>query len=302
MADDFVLEVRFYQLAEHLQPYFTPLHCFCMEGGPDALLSDRVHPQWAALRFRQTGRHSSAGIYPDSTREVQPFFVTGPTSRAIMADIRPGRVWGIGIKPAGWSRYISAPANKLADRIVDGTAEDGFEGFVPILEVVQRGGSESELAEQIIDHLQRLEPQRPNSEEQVLACHEVLLDPEVSDVVTLAERVGVQRRTLERLCARNFGFSPKTLLRRQRFLRSLARFVIAPHQHWTKVLDGQYVDQAHFVRDFRSFMGVTPSEFAESRAVHLDPSNLRQLFDHGVFPPSTLSDPSLSGAVGKSGD
>ncbi|WP_418251669.1 helix-turn-helix domain-containing protein [Erythrobacter litoralis] len=69
-------------------------------------------------------------------------------------------------------------------------------------------------------------------------------------------------RSLERLTRRAFGFTPKLLLRRQRFLRSLAQFVLDPSLKWLDALDCQYHDQAHFVRDVKRFMGMNPSEYA----------------------------------------
>ena len=67
------------------------------------------------------------------------------------------------------------------------------------------------------------------AEEKVVACQHALRDPEIADVEALSEAVGTGRRTLERLCGRYFGFPPKLLLRRQRFLRSLARFTLEPN-------------------------------------------------------------------------
>lgn len=78
----------------------------------------------------------------------------------------------------------------------------------------------------------------------------------------LAHRLGISSRSLERLSLKAFGFSPKLLLRRQRFLRSLAQFMLDPSLTWIRTLDFQYVDQAHFVRDFRRFMAMSPRHYA----------------------------------------
>ena len=78
----------------------------------------------------------------------------------------------------------------------------------------------------------------------------------------LADRLGISARSLERLSLRAFGFSPKLLLRRQRFLRSLAQFMLDPSLKWISTLDWHYVDQAHFVRDFQRFMTMRPSQYA----------------------------------------
>ena len=69
-------------------------------------------------------------------------------------------------------------------------------------------------------------------------------------------------RTVERVCNRAFGFSPKLLLRRQRFLRSLADYVLDPSLKWIGAMDSQYHDQAQFVRDFKQFMGMSPRQYA----------------------------------------
>ena len=78
----------------------------------------------------------------------------------------------------------------------------------------------------------------------------------------MAERLAMSSRSFERLSLRAFGFAPKLLLRRQRFLRSMAQFMLDPSLTWISTLDWHYVDQAHFVRDFRRFMGMNPSSYA----------------------------------------
>jgi len=69
-------------------------------------------------------------------------------------------------------------------------------------------------------------------------------------------------RTLERLCRRHFGFPPKLLLRRQRLMRTVSAYMVDPNRNWSKVIDGRYHDQAHFVREFQQFFQMTPSEYA----------------------------------------
>ena len=70
------------------------------------------------------------------------------------------------------------------------------------------------------------------------------------------------QRTVERACHRAFGFSPKLLLRRQRFMRSLSDFMLDPTLKWIGAIDSHYHDQAQFVRDFRQFIGMSPRQYA----------------------------------------
>jgi methylphosphotriester-DNA--protein-cysteine methyltransferase len=79
-----------------------------------------------------------------------------------------------------------------------------------------------------------------------------------------AAEVGVPPRTLHRLCLRAFGFAPKRLLRRQRFLETLGLIRVSADTKFSALLDEQYHDQAHFNRDFRDFMGMTAREYAQT--------------------------------------
>jgi AraC-like DNA-binding protein len=195
--------------------------------------------------------------------------VTGPTSRAIRFRMGTGRSWGIGLMPLGWARLFAAAASDYADRFVDGTADPHFAAFVPLAEALaaSNGDYAAELA-LIETHMQQIfaacPPRDPAQDPAILALNAALVDPEVVAVADLAERLGMTVRTLERLSRRAFGFPPKLLVRRQRFLRSLSRFMLDPSLRWIGSIDSHYHDQSHFVRDFRRFMGMSPRAYARA--------------------------------------
>ena len=47
-------------------------------------------------------------------------------------------------------------------------------------------------------------------------------------------------------------------------------------------------DQAHFVRDFRAFMGMTPSEYAERPHPIIGRTMAQRMADHGIAPQTDL--------------
>ena len=53
MGADFGVSVRFYRLSEALQPYFTALYATTVDCAPGTLVTDCLHPEWAALRFTE---------------------------------------------------------------------------------------------------------------------------------------------------------------------------------------------------------------------------------------------------------
>jgi AraC-like DNA-binding protein len=288
MDADFTIEVRFYRLSEALQPYFTALYATTVSCAPGVWVKDQLHPEWAALRFTD-GPAPIACVGPGDMFSQWPFVANGPTSKAIQFGVTRSRVWGLGLQPAGWSKFIAQPANALSDRTVDGSSHDAFTLFRPLLRQVLDAAGDGELvASRINDFLMRHAGRPVPYETQIMACQQALRDPDVANVAELGDRLAMNRRSLERLCGRYFGFPPKLLLRRQRFLRSLAQFMLEPAGSWSKALDGQYYDQAQFVRDFRSFMGVTPSEYADAPHPILEKIMAQRMADQGAAPQTDL--------------
>ena len=288
MRADFSINVRFYRLSEALQPYFTAIYATTIECEPGTLVTDCLHPEWAALRFTE-GPPPIACIGTGELKPQWPFVANGPTSKAIQYGVTRSRIWGLGLQPAGWSKFVSQPANSLRDRTVDGSKHEAFELFAPILGLVESAGGDADrIAVSINDFLMQHADRPVPQEAQILACQEALRDPDVANVAELGERLGMSERSLERLCGRYFGFPPKLLLRRQRFLRSVAQFMFDPERSWSQALDSQYYDQAQFVRDFRSFMGMTPSEYADAPHPILDKVITQRMADQGAAPQTDL--------------
>ena len=289
MTEPYDIQVRFYALSGALQPFFTALYSFEIDCPEGVRVDDWLHPEWATLRFTQSGRPPDGAVIPASAGPTFPFVVSGPTSRAIGFTLWRSRLWGLGLLPAGWARYVATPARALADQIVDGHQVEALAHFAPILDIVRQEGLEADaIARQINAYLLDLDQRFAAPDPLVERCHEVLRDPAVGDVEELGRKLGMNRRSLERFCARHFGFPPKMLLRRQRFLRSLARYMVSSAadrsaRSWSSVLDEQYFDHAHFVRDFRSFMGMTPTEYAEKPHPVLDRIMARRMVDQGVL-------------------
>jgi AraC-like DNA-binding protein len=78
-------------------------------------------------------------------------------------------------------------------------------------------------------------------------------------VAEVAETVSSSPRYVERLFARALGFPPKTVARVLRFQHALRSLMADPGVSLAEVASGSgYFDQAHFVRDFRSFSGGVP--------------------------------------------
>ena len=252
---------RFFPLSQALRPYLSTIYLTEVAVTGRARIEDHLHPEWANMRFIE-GEAPLAAVGGGPAARAPRFVVTGPTSLATYFAVGNMRLWGIGILPMGWAKFLSLPADELADQSCDGEAHPAFASFAPLAAAL-RQINDIDAAVALIDtHFCALLPHAPPDDPAILAAHRALVDDELSSVADLAAKLALSERSIERLSHRAFGFSPKLLLRRQRFLRSLGRFMLDPSMAWIDTMDHHYYDQAQFTRDFQRFMGMSPRDYA----------------------------------------
>lgn len=256
------IDLTFFLPSERLQPFVTTyyhLHIDLAGGDP---VEDWLHPEWANVRLFQT-EDFRAAIGDDDLAELPDTVAAGPTSKTTRFRVGAGRSWGIGLLPLGWAQLVGLDASHYADRLADAARVDALAPFAAIRHVAFAAPDDLAQEAQAIDAaLLSILDRSPPADERIAKVHALLLDEDIANVSVLADHAGMSPRTLERFCKRWFGFSPRLLLARQRFLRCLGRFMLDPSLNWLSTLDDHYYDQAHFVRDFRKFMTMSPSEYA----------------------------------------
>jgi AraC-like DNA-binding protein len=260
------VDVRFLAPPRVLRRYFTTFYHveWTVPGDHEGVtrVEDHLLPEWGNLRFH-TSNYPEARMRSGERLGGTPFPVTGPSSQAMNFTIGSSRMWGVGLLPLGWAKFVAEPAADFADRVVDGLVHPAFAQFRSLAQALF-GPERDEAAEydRIAAYFLSRIDEPCADEHRITAIHAALIDPEVQVVSQIVARAGVSQRTVERICRRAFGFSPKVLLRRQRFMRSLSNFMRDPTLKWIGAIDGSYHDQAQFVRDCRQFMGMAPSHYA----------------------------------------
>lgn len=255
-------KIRFFQPHPALAPYISTLYLTEIASPEEKPVSDYLHPEWANLRL-VSGGPLHAGIGAETPSVMPSFIATGPTSHATYFETAYMRAWGVGILPLGWAKLMGARASDYSDRFVDGMTDPVFARFADLHGQIF-DGSEPDMereAEVISNHLLHMVARAEPDDRVVAQAHAAIANPDISTVAQLSASLNMSGRSLERLCCRAFGFPPKLLLRRQRFLRTLAQVMLDPSMRWIASLDDHYHDQAHFSRDFKRFMGMTPSRY-----------------------------------------
>lgn len=254
------LRLRLVAPPPDLAPYLSAYYRTEIAHGAE--VEDWLPPEEANLRTGEAEIYQAA-IGSDPMIDVPPAVLSGPTDRVTRLRIAGGTFWGIGVTPAGWTRYLTIPVNLMANRFCDIGETAAHPVLSAMLDGLRQDGDDIEAAvERINSTFRALTAPPPAAEATIQSVHLALLSEDASSVADLADLAAMKPRTFERFCTRHFGFAPRILLRRQRFLRSLGKYMLDPSMRWIRSLDTHYWDQAHFIRDFRATMNMTPSEFA----------------------------------------
>jgi AraC-like DNA-binding protein len=184
----------------------------------------------------------------------EPFRITsaGPTLTFI-----------VDLTPRGLALLWSQSAEDIANRVI---ALDEQAGglFAQLFEIVSKASSnESRIAATNAVLLQRLAKGAIRHQDRYEKIDALIRrDPvEGITVVEIAAAFGISERQLIRWTRQLYGFRPKLLLRRARFLRAVEAILAKPCASWQDIASVSYYDQSHFCRDFRMFCGITPGQF-----------------------------------------
>ena len=170
-----------------------------------------------------------------------------------------GRVFGIKMRPGAFRPILGRAVSTITDgQLLLGDLLPGLEdavrritddhGRIASAEAILRGQLPArdeaiEEVNQIIDL--------------VLANHQIT---KVDDLVRVS---GVRKRSLQRLFYEYVGVSPKWVISRYRLHEALERAASGGSIDWTSVAhELGYFDQAHFIRDFKRLVGMTPTQYA----------------------------------------
>ena len=235
----------------------------------DEPVDDRLHPEWGNMRLSLVGTWTCSlenVVGPEAA--AAPATLFGPTGRSLrITGPAGGEILGVGLLPMGWAMLVQQPAHQFANRFVP--LADLMGARVPrLLQAFRNAPSDDARFARLDRLLLRLLARAPQPDPHIGPIHKALMSGEIETVAGFADALGLTERTLQRLTPRLFGFAPKPLLRRQRFLRTLDRVVHNPGRPLTTLLDMGYADQPHFVREFRAFMALSPSAyFTEPRVM-----------------------------------
>ncbi|MFZ4689159.1 MAG: helix-turn-helix domain-containing protein [Polymorphobacter sp.] len=253
-----MISIRYFTPAAPLRPYLSSYYWF--ESRLPAF-ADLMRAELPQIRLVTTG--SATNHYANgNVRNGVPAQLQGPTSGPVRF-VADGalHLFGVGLLPQGWAALIGEPADRIADDVVDLAAVVG--------PCVHR------LIDQIAsaaDDAARVEAADRFFLDLLTRAHSVpfwftrmtddwLTASTSPDLDTLIAASGMSSRSVERMAKRIYGASPKLLARKYRALQTAVQIGNGEVSGWADLAAGGFYDQAHFIREFKQFTGMTPARF-----------------------------------------
>ncbi|KDE99243.1 hypothetical protein Y900_009860 [Mycolicibacterium aromaticivorans JS19b1 = JCM 16368] len=201
---------------------------------------------------------------------VPAAFIAGAGTTSYVTQIDPGHtVMTVHFRPAGAQPFLGIPLGELQDRCV------GIEYLwgapartlrARLTETLSAAARFMILEQFLVDKMDVRDARLGT----LLRYLET--DPSIG-VAELCAMTSLSAKRLSALFRHEVGLGPKTYLRVRRLQAALRRLDAGTQRGAEIAADLGYCDQAHFVRDFRGFTAITPSQYPSRRSSlpsHLD--------------------------------
>lgn len=171
--------------------------------------------------------------------------------------------FGIKFRPGGFQPLLRGDVSTLTNRSmpVASVLGDAGDAWVEAMRAAPDFPARVVLAEQFLGE------RRPVMDAKAMQATawvaRIAAEPAITSVEQLIAAGGPGKRALQGLFKRYVGVGPKWIINRYRLHEAVARIQAGEVVDWARLaLELGYFDQAHFIRDFRALVGMTPGDFA----------------------------------------
>lgn len=174
-----------------------------------------------------------------------------------------GWAFGVKFKPGAFYPFWCAPITDLNDQIIPIESVFGAAGAAYQAEILSLHDDAAMVACAEAFLAPRLPAQDPALPliYHIIAC--IIEDRTLSKVDDLVQRLGVSKRSLQRLFQQYVGLSPKAVIQLYRLHDAAEQLAGGAVDGSRLALELGYFDQAHFIKAFKNVVGKTPADYAK---------------------------------------
>lgn len=249
--------------AADIAPWIGRLYVTKVSAPADYTLSCGLFSDAPNLRIQTQGLWTAQTVDgPAHVGNAALFF--GPQSRRMPISVT-GSFTSVGVtlRPGACTAMQGPRVGDLVDRMVSTSAVSlPAERFLAMLDPDAAPEEWLQQLEQVFRH--RIEQMDCPPPDPVTVRFETISyrDPSMT-VSDAARECGVDRRTLERVVNRDFGLSPKQVLRRARALDMASYLRGVADCDEADEIALRYYDESHLIHEFTELFGMPPSQFVK---------------------------------------
>jgi AraC-like DNA-binding protein len=174
-----------------------------------------------------------------------------------------GQVFGVKFRPGGFYPFWKTPLRQLTDRSLSFQEAFGVDGK-PLEQAILALEDEDAMIALAEAFLRERLPE-PDANVAVITrlvdC--IVDDRSITKVDDLLRRFSISKRSLQRLFSQYVGVTPKWVIRQYRLHEAAEQLAAGHVPNWPRLaVELGYFDQAHFIKDFKNIVGLTPAEYA----------------------------------------
>ncbi|GBE66730.1 hypothetical protein MFM001_31920 [Mycobacterium sp. MFM001] len=230
----------------------------------------RALPRGAATIVIDVSGRSCVDFYAADghTRlDVPPAFIAGAGVASYVTRIDAAQtVMTIHFRPGGALLFTGIPLGELENSCIGLSELWGHDATVLRERLVEASSAASRIV--LLESFLRRRMVRDDREQHpavAATLGRVERSPSLR-VATILELTGLSSKRLTAVFRAEVGLAPKAYLRVRRLQAALKRLNGGEARGATIAADLGYFDQAHFVREFRSFTAMTPSQYTQRRS------------------------------------
>jgi AraC-like DNA-binding protein len=173
---------------------------------------------------------------------------------------------GIRLFPHGAACFVPNNIDHFNDQIIDfrAVSNNTVDALYTQLQEITGWQQRIELVERFLLHRLSQSEKRLDKVEVVSdIMNELQREDFFDNIENVASRYGISARYLQKLFLQHTGLTPKLYSKINRFQNSLRLLNNKKDASLTSIAyDCGYFDQSHFIREFKSFTGTTPSSYS----------------------------------------
>ena len=192
--------------------------------------------------------------------------IVGAVTRKFSYSLKDqGKIFGVKFRPGGFYPFINSPVSSFTDSTLalDAVFGDQCEAFIEDVLSLKDDKSSVETVEQFLQTFLPLNKDKKIGEVNRI-IEMISADRGITKVEDLISSLDMKMRSLQRLFNIYVGVGPKWVIKKYRLHEVLEKMESGRVDWQQLILDLGYYDQAHFIKDFKVFIGKSPLEYMKA--------------------------------------